>query len=157
VSDSTGACIGIVTRSSAASAISGIKSLTLAADEDHDRAAEVDVEQRSPIPRHGGDDAAAVSPRIGEQVIGRRLADDRQAQRAAHRSAQRFPAETGWPTRRAATKPVAPAASATRTIAPRLPGSCTSTAATTSAPYRRTADPDQSAGRSPARRCRSAS
>ncbi len=54
----------------------------------------------------------------------------------------------------AATTPVAPAASATRTIAPRLPGSCTSTATTTSgaAPAKTSLEPVRRA-LAPARRC----
>ena len=51
---------------------------------------------------------------------------------AAHRPAERFPAERIRPTLRRRRRRCAPAASATRTIAPRLPGSCTSTATTTS-------------------------
>ena len=61
------------------------------------------------------------SSRVGTS----RSASDRQPERAAHRSAQRLPAERIG-RRPGAMTPVAPPASATRTMAPMLPGSCTS-------------------------------
>ena len=46
-----------------------------------------------PVARHRRDDAAAVPPRGGDRSVGAHLGDDRQPQRAAHRPAQRLPAE----------------------------------------------------------------
>ena len=59
-------------------------------------------------------------------ALGQRLPRcDRQPERAAHRSAQRLPADTDRRCRGPTMTPVAPQASAARTIAPTLPGSCT--------------------------------
>ena len=110
----------------------GDRPVTLAADKDR-RWQPVDrLEDRSAARADGREDAAAVPPCVGDRVIGSRRTHHRQAQRAAHGPAQRLPAERIGGGSPAAITPVAPAASATRTIAPRLPGSCTSMAMTTS-------------------------
>ena len=88
---------------------------------------EIDVEQRPAAARHRGDDAAAVRR-------ARRRPRRRPSRCARSAAAARCPSIRAAPSSRtgrrdapAATTPVAPPASATRTIAPTLPGSCTST------------------------------
>ena len=127
LSDSTGGCIGIVTRSSAASTSAVRQARAFAAEQDRDRAAQVDVGERRAVARHGRDDPAAVRCAAG--------VDASPAAAAARRSAAaaRCPSSRAAPSSRT-DRPClgrdhagGAAASAARTIAPTLPGSCTST------------------------------
>ncbi len=80
------------------------------------------------------------SSRTGARQVGRRKALPIDPRRAFH--------PNGSADRPAAATPLAPPASATRTMAPRFPGSCTLTAATTSGDRPANAVAARSAGRS---------
>ena len=112
----------------------------LAADEARDRPAPVDGIERHRAGRGRSQALQAVRP--SEHAGHRRgvaVVDSWQPEHAAHRSAERLPPER---IRRLAgdDEAVAPAASATRAMAPTLPGSWTSTATTTSGGSTRAAE-----------------
>ncbi len=113
------------------------------------RPAEVGVEQRLAAARHGRDDAAAVRARASASawaVSGSIATGNRSALPIDPRSAFQ---PNGLALMPAAITPPAPPASATRTMAPTLPGSCTSAAMTTSAELAVDRVPPSWAGRSP--------
>ena len=123
LSDSTGARIGIVTRTSAAATMPSGRPGAFAADEQRSGPREVGVVQRRAAARRRRDDRA-------RRAAGRRATRRADVVRAAIGSRSALPIEPrsafqpngSRRARRSTTTPVAPAASAARTIAPTLPG-----------------------------------
>ena len=116
LSDSTGARIGIVTRTSAASTHVARQAGAFAAEQHGGGAAR--SHSSSGVPPRGtvATSATPATRAASDQRVGARLRDDRQAERAAHRSRAAPSSRTDRRVPAAATTPVAPQASAARTM-----------------------------------------